>query len=285
MENIVNKIENKDFFTLSLEDAEVIDQYLKTSNVCENAIEKTKNNIGDSHTIDDKPWFLPYLLITQYSRNLNLSQDLVKYLDENPVVPENQAANVPKDQVVKDKDESDEKEVIVETEPVDPQPPSKDDDTKKQAKSRRIRFKTEGEPQDIECFKIVMRFVSKPSIHLERYFANVVLPYMLKGNRRLESIVKSNSAGNNMDDILKSILDANQGAVLRDIGYDMIETVFRASSAKYGERRTKDLISKVLSNLNETQTIKVVYLHMFPQKPKELYMMLKMIKSSIGKFN
>jgi hypothetical protein len=137
--------------------------------------------------------------------------------------------------------------------------------------------------QPVERFKTIMRFVSKPSIRLEPYFNRAVLPFIIDTNKHLAAhILPLNHKSSTMDDTLALIVQYGGVRSLQNIGYDMIESVFRASSQKYGQRVIQETIQKALDKYNQgSKTFADCYNELFLSETNTLERLLRTIKTSI----
>ncbi len=85
MENTLSLFETKNFEKLNRDDAEILSSHIGGESV----IITTIKNINDDVLLDAVPWFLPYLIASEYNDKLPLSEGTKKYLKLNPVIPDN----------------------------------------------------------------------------------------------------------------------------------------------------------------------------------------------------
>lgn len=361
MEDVIKRIENREFLTLTAADAEILNNHISSAGGSANALEETKAAIGDPSIIKNQPWFVPYLLLTANTKYFSLSPVLKSYLAEYPVVPEkletcddtikkkeaqlsrpkihekirlspylsensisekappltttvvqhpDDTAHLPitttpvtapvahslspnvvapeKCSVIKqDVCERVKKEVSVPHTTTDSLKPEKltQSQNRKRVKIKLPDHLGEMEKTHVQCFKIVMDFVSKPTVSIDQYFRKVVLPFALQRNAQLAHCVSESSRAS-LDSVLGRISAHDGGITLREVGYEMIGTVLRALSKKYGDAQVQKMISTLVNTYGNGRkgTLGECYKEMFSSNPTTLQAMLSSIKSSIAQF-
>jgi len=353
MDILNNKLNKKTFLELNAEDAKVLAGFIESMPGFEsrNPIKETLASIGDNETVESRPWFVPYLMLTEYANVLPISSEVQEYLVKNPIYPEELRLNqvteparfssddskndpleaieqsptstshptqqslesevqpsnivseqndvpqnitkIPDDTIVvhgdgkSKKDLSKVQQKVVKHVRIKSPPDTNDTCPTTTAPPSRLPSEKDQSTKPVYCFLHVMKFVAKSGTDQEVYFNKVILPFIFNKSAKIKALVSSKHSENKrvrLNEYLDTIMSYDGGVMLREIGYEMIGTVLRSVSAKFGERRLQQIIQLTLHNCgNGEKSLGQTYLNFFPNNPRKLDRMLGYLKKEITK--
>lgn len=309
----LNKFEERRFLELTREDAELIANQIDHEYGNEtNILTKTENTVKDASFIASHPWFVPYVIATEYIDKLQFSPETAEYLRTHPVVPGNEFfpeniaeentthpmadPPVPLSQATTDPTEVTKvKKVRISEET--PKDDTVVDEQGEQGPHSRRHHK---EPTAVvksnqnisndnrtslkltkisKCFLTVVGFVSKGVLPIPVYFESVVLPYILKKDANANAILTTQKPSG-MDEILFILAACDNGAKLSSVGFEMILSAVHSAGVKYGHDRVHSIVSHAIRQTAESD-LRSAYMRCFPRFPVILEQMLSEIKVGI----
>jgi|SRR5215217_16611 len=293
----LSKFEEKRFLELTREDAELIanqidHEYGKETDI----LAKTENTVKDASFIASHPWFVPYVMATEYIDKLQFSPETAEYLRTHPVVPGNeifpeyvQEANttppVPLTDTTTDPPVVKVKKVRISEETpkvFDEQGESRSHPTPAVKTNQNISNdnRTALKLTKIsKCFTTVVGFVSKGALPIPVYFESVVLPYILKKDAGVNAILATRKPSG-MDEILFILASCDDGTKLSSVGFEMILSVVHSAGVKHGHDRVHSIVSRAIRQTAESD-LHSAYMRCFPRFPVILEQMLSEIKVGI----
>jgi len=297
----IRVFEEKRFLDLTREDAVALADWLdgQTGSKAGHALQKTDASI-DQAAAKKHPWFLAYVLATEYVDTLPFSHETSEYLKNHPVVPGDEfldETNPPETVrgTISPETAAEETPIVVATEntkkspevslPNPAQVPAKAAGPPERRLPRTTPSETASGPDPnkyskiTECFIIVMENVAKCTKNVEEYYDSVVLSHIFHKNEAARILLVRRAPGS-MDESLFALASLDDGHTLRATGLDMVNSVVRAAIEKYGQKSVNAIISKSIKPAG-SGTLTDAYMKCFPRYPATLQLILKSLKKGI----
>lgn len=304
-DDTVIKFEERKFLDLVRTDAEFLAEFVDAhSKKPPGVLQRTEATLTEGATL---PWFLPYVLATEFVDILPFSKETAAYLTKHPVVPgdeyitpqvenDDMAVSVSKGTIPLKADEGSQAD-----EPAE----SNEQGSRRRRRPRKVQSETEQNAKNdsgdsvpiltnairrdklskewkniTECFLMVIDFVSKATSPADVYFDSVVLPYILSTDASVKAKLTNLKPGS-MDETLFALASYDDGALLRRVGFEMIAATIRAAGAKYGQRAVQNVINRYIPSTTGEVTLKGGYMRCFPTFPATLRLLLTNLKTGI----
>lgn len=300
------KFEERRFLELTREDAECLSAAIDEQvGEATGILAKTENTIEDATFTASHPWFVPYVIATEYVNKLPFSPEIAEYLRINPVIPgseilsrevaeavpiESGASKETTDDV-NDEDalagsSSDEcGDECAHDRLNDPAPPKTVDAIKSGGDGEKKSTRTDQDSLKFEkialCFTQIVEFVSKGTMPLPVYFESVVLPYLLKKDPMARAVVSgTDKSSRSMNATLISLASYDNGKLLSSVGFEMISTVIQSAGPKYGHKQVQGVIASAIQPTGFVE-LRDAYARCFPRYPATLYLITTNLKNGI----
>lgn len=294
------KFEERRFLELTREDAECLSAAIDEQvGEATGILAKTENTIEDAAFTTSHPWFVPYVIATEYVNKLPFSPEIAEYLRINPVIPGSEilsrdvAEVVPiesgaskettddvNDEVVLAGSSSDECADECARDRLNDPAPIKTcgDDVKKSTGTNQDSLKFE---KIALCFTQIVEFVSRGTLPVPVYFESVVLPYLLKRDPMARTVVSStDKSPRSMNATLISLASYDNGKLLSSVGFEMISTVIQSAGPKYGHKQIQAVIASAIQPTGFVE-LRDAYERCFPRYPATLYLITTNLKNGI----
>ena len=286
----IRAFEERRFLDLTREDAVALADWVdgQTGSNPGHALQKTDASI-DQSAAKKHPWFLPYVLATEYVDTLPFSTETSEYLKNHPVVPGDEFL----DETNPPETAAEATPNVVAPESTKPAEVSLPDPAKVPAKAGAVPERrlpktapvaTSGPDHTkyskiTECFIIVMENVAKCTKNVDEYYDSVVLSHIFHKNEAARILLVRRAPGS-MDESLFALASLDDGHTLRATGLDMVNSVVRAAIDKYGQKAVNAIISKSIKPA-AVGTLTDAYMKCFPRYPATLRLILKSLKNGI----
>lgn len=297
----VRLFEERRFLELTREDAISLADWIdgETGAKAGHVLHKTDASV-DQSVVAKHPWFLPYVLATEYVDILPFSSETAKYLVNHPVVPgdeflagvdkEGDGLVSPEAPVSGVNDEAEKQQEVTKTpkeKPASvkfaPPPPPEEPPVRRRSAKQAAPAPDavdETKYQKIaQCFVITMECVAKCTTSIPDYFDSVVLSHIFHKNEAAKKVLTDRKPGS-MDESLFALAALDDGNTLRTIGIEMVTTVVRVAKGKYGTRAVDSIVKQSIRP-SGAKTLTDAYTRSFPRYPATLDMMLKTLKAGI----